>query len=172
MSDSFWKLPRDERWLGDRDDPYSIGGRDTDLSQLGHSITYRVRESYQVNEVPGHIVLALSALQATLTTAEDEVAAFIELVSADQLRLLRMRLHRAKYASLSDGQYLEMLEGEDPDDRAIREAHGIGYPGTDDDETCPQGCGYSYQEIMAGKMHGCVFGQLERLRPPPASPAP
>lgn len=31
------------------------------------------------------------------------------------------------YASLTLAQWVDMLLGEDPDDRAIREAHGFGY---------------------------------------------
>lgn len=64
----------------------------------------------------------------------------------------------ALYADLTLGEWVEMLEGEDPDDRAIREAHGFGYrvPDYDDGELCRNGCGASYGEISAGKIRECA----------------
>ena len=62
---------------------------------------------------------------------------------------------RAKYGDMNEVLYWEMLEGEDPDDRAIREAHGIGYTDPLEGTACRNGCGLSYEDISAGKIHGC-----------------
>jgi hypothetical protein len=61
------------------------------------------------------------------------------------------------YAHMSARDYWEMLEGEDPDDREIREAHGIGYDEryTDLGVTCRYGCGATYFDIAVGKMRKC-----------------
>lgn len=63
---------------------------------------------------------------------------------------------KSLYADLTLIEWCEMLEGEDPDDRAIREAHGIGYrePHTADVK-CRNGCGLSYVELSAGKVREC-----------------
>jgi hypothetical protein len=62
---------------------------------------------------------------------------------------------RGKYAGMPWWLYLEMLEGEDPDDRAIREAHGIGYTDRVDGILCRNGCGLSYEYISARKVYKC-----------------
>ena len=62
---------------------------------------------------------------------------------------------RAKYGDMNEVLYWEMLEGEDPDDRAIREAHGISYTDPVEGTVCRNGCGLTYQEISAGKMRSC-----------------
>lgn len=61
------------------------------------------------------------------------------------------------YAHMSARDYWEMLEGEDPDDREIREAHGIGYgEGLKDRAAmCRNGCGATYDEIAVGKRRKC-----------------
>jgi hypothetical protein len=63
-----------------------------------------------------------------------------------------------EYAHMSVRDYWEMLEGEDPDDRAIREAHGFGYNEGWRDRalTCRYGCGATYDEISSGKMRACA----------------
>ena len=66
---------------------------------------------------------------------------------------------REKYGHMPERLYWEMLEGEDPDDRAIREAHGIGYDVPySDDVVCRNGCGLTYLEISSGKVHECERG--------------
>lgn len=63
---------------------------------------------------------------------------------------------REKYGHMPERLYWEMLEGEDPDDRAIREAHGIGYEEPcSEDVKCSNGCGLSYTEISSGKIREC-----------------
>jgi hypothetical protein len=49
---------------------------------------------------------------------------------------------------------------EDPDDKAIREAHGLTAADTWEDETvyCRNGCGLSYSEIVGGKIRECRAG--------------
>lgn len=63
---------------------------------------------------------------------------------------------RAKYGHMPERLYWEMLEGEDPDDRAIREAHGIGYGELIEGTVCRNGCGQTYEDISAGKIHECA----------------
>ena len=62
---------------------------------------------------------------------------------------------RAKYGGMNEVLYWKMLEGEDPDDRAIREAHGIGYTDPLEGTVCRNGCGLSYGDISAGKIREC-----------------
>lgn len=60
------------------------------------------------------------------------------------------------YADLTLAEWCAMLEGEDPDDRAIREAHGIGYREPySADVKCRNGCGLSYAELSASKVRKC-----------------
>lgn len=51
--------------------------------------------------------------------------------------------------------YWEMVLGEDPDDRAVREAHGIEYAAPLAGTCCANGCGLSYEQISSGKMRNC-----------------
>lgn len=88
MSESlYYKIPRSERWLAG-DSPAEIGGRDTDLSQLGMSLRARIGDLYPINEVPQDIHDAADALVVQLAAAEAAMEGLIELVSADQLRRL------------------------------------------------------------------------------------
>lgn len=52
---------------------------------------------------------------------------------------------------------IDRLMGEDPDDRAIREAHGFSFGDDWQDESllCRNGCGISYPEIVGGKIREC-----------------
>jgi len=63
----------------------------------------------------------------------------------------------AMYADMTLGEWIDMLTGEDPDDRQIREAHGIGFrvpcaPGV----MCRNGCGLDYPDIASGKIRNCA----------------
>jgi hypothetical protein len=64
---------------------------------------------------------------------------------------------RPKYGHMPERLYWEMLDGEDPDDRAIREAHGFGYSDDWEDPAllCRNGCGLSYPDISSGKIRQC-----------------
>jgi hypothetical protein len=52
---------------------------------------------------------------------------------------------------------IERIAGEDPDDRAIREAHAFTYDDNWQDESllCRNGCGLSYPAISGGKIREC-----------------
>jgi len=52
---------------------------------------------------------------------------------------------------------IEQVMSEDPDDRAIREAHGFTYEDDFEDRSllCRNGCGETYYEIAVCKMHKC-----------------
>jgi hypothetical protein len=60
-------------------------------------------------------------------------------------------------------QEIERLMSEDPDDRAIREAHGFSYEDDYQDRTllCRNGCGETYFDISGGKMRECHAGKGE-----------
>jgi hypothetical protein len=69
---------------------------------------------------------------------------------------------RPKYGQMPERLYWEMLEGEDPDDRAIREAHGIGYTDPIGGTACRNGCGLAYSDISAGKIRECTAADGEQ----------
>jgi hypothetical protein len=52
---------------------------------------------------------------------------------------------------------IDRLMSEDPDDRAIREAHGFSYEDDFEDRTllCRNGCGATYFDIAVGKIREC-----------------
>lgn len=56
-----------------------------------------------------------------------------------------------------DFEEIDRLMGEDPDDRAIREAHGFTYEDDWQDESllCRNGCGLSYPDISSRKIREC-----------------
>lgn len=58
---------------------------------------------------------------------------------------------------IAEREEFELLLSEDPDDRAIREAHGFSYEdGWQDPELlCRNGCGLPYGEVVAGKVRIC-----------------
>jgi hypothetical protein len=63
----------------------------------------------------------------------------------------------AMYADMTLAEWIDMLTGEDPDDRAIREAHGIGYEEPySPDVKCVNGCGLDYPDIASGKIRHCA----------------
>lgn len=61
---------------------------------------------------------------------------------------------RRRYGHMPARLYWEMLEGEDPGDRAVREAHGISYA-SPVEGMCRNGCGLTYEEISVGKIREC-----------------
>ena len=62
----------------------------------------------------------------------------------------------AVVSGLSFGE-IDRLMGEDPDDRAIREAHGFTYEDDYRDRSllCRNGCGETYYDIAVRKMRQC-----------------
>jgi len=75
----FHALPH-PRWLTT---PYEVGGRSTDLSQLGSSLTQVLKDAYPINQVPDDLAVQAVSLYHTLFTAEREIHDFIEAVSRD-----------------------------------------------------------------------------------------
>jgi hypothetical protein len=68
---------------------------------------------------------------------------------------------------------IDRLMGEDPDDRAIREAHGFGYDDDFKDRSllCRNGCGETYYDIAVRKRRECPSAPLPAgVEPPPGSP--
>lgn len=77
----FFSLPKDDRWLPS---PYEIGGRSTDLSQLGWTLYGNIKEIYPINQVPPKILAALKEMQDALELGERQIEAVIEMVSEDR----------------------------------------------------------------------------------------
>lgn len=52
---------------------------------------------------------------------------------------------------------IDRLMGEDPDDRAIREAHGFSYDDDFEDRSllCRNGCGATYFDVSVSKIRVC-----------------
>lgn len=75
---------------------------------------------------------------------------------------------RPRYGHMPEHLYWEMLEGEDPDDRAIREAHGFGYEDDYEDRSllCRNGCGRTYFDIATGKARECAAREGEPMNEP------
>ena len=69
---------------------------------------------------------------------------------------------RGRHAAVTTMSFAEIdrLMGEDPDDRAIREAHGFTYEDDWQDRSllCRNGCGLSYPDISSGKIRRCSAG--------------
>lgn len=55
---------------------------------------------------------------------------------------------------------IDRLMGEDPDDRAIREAHGFTFEDDYRDRSllCRNGCGRTYPDVASGKIRECRGG--------------
>ena len=79
----YYGLPKEKRWLAEGDNPDSIGGRDTDVSQIGYSLEIIIKGLYPINKVPADIAFALNTLKDKLWLAENAIKMFIEMVSED-----------------------------------------------------------------------------------------
>ena len=92
MSDTYYKLPDSHRWLSEMSsNPNCIGGRATDIGQIGYSIRTAIKTIYPINEVPPSIVDQLEELMYFLSTSEAKIDSLIEQVSLDIFyRLLKM----------------------------------------------------------------------------------
>lgn len=64
-----------------------IGGRSTDLSQIGYSLQNKIREAFPINKVPEHIRLDLDKLNVVLALGETQIDSLLGLV----LMVLRER---------------------------------------------------------------------------------
>jgi hypothetical protein len=84
----YYSLPRDRHWLqfdGSEDNPYSIGGRDTDLKQIGYSLESKIKLMYPVNGVPEGVQRALNRATLDLGAAEESIAYLIRTVTEEML---------------------------------------------------------------------------------------
>jgi len=72
-------LPHAKRaWLPN---PWKIGGRPTDISEIGISLADAIRDSFPMNEVPLAIAEQHALLQVKLEEVEDRLFALINQVS-------------------------------------------------------------------------------------------
>ena len=83
MSEHYYRISTDKRWLRDGSNPQNIGGRSTDIEVIATSLYWAVRETYQINEVPASILNNLEILQAYLETGSQMIQNLIDQVSAD-----------------------------------------------------------------------------------------
>lgn len=62
---------------------------------------------------------------------------------------------------------IERIVGEDPDDRAIREAHGFTFEDDWQDKSllCRNGCGIAYPDIAGGKIRECRASSIKSASP-------
>ena len=81
MSELYYKIPKDFRWMQDGDNPYNIGGRSTDISQIAHSLITYVKNRYSINEVPESLQDEMDDLLDILCKGEIIIRDAIELIS-------------------------------------------------------------------------------------------
>lgn len=73
-----------DHWLAPGN-PSDIGGRATDIAQIGRTIESRIKERFPVNQVPVHIELMLSQLHIALCLGERMIEDLIFTVSKTRL---------------------------------------------------------------------------------------
>jgi hypothetical protein len=80
----YYTYPKDSpaRWL-DGDNPNTIGGRSTDIEQIGYSLRCRLKEAYEINAVPSELVTEANALVEILKHGDFLIQRFIKMVAAD-----------------------------------------------------------------------------------------
>lgn len=81
LENEYYSVPRVFRFF---ENPYMIGGRDTDLEQLGASILNRLREIYPINQVPNHLNIQAEELNLQLSEIERKLWSLLVNVSKDQ----------------------------------------------------------------------------------------
>ena len=67
-----------QRWMGN---VYTIGGRDTDISQIAYSMEAKLKERFGMNQVPEEIIIKHNKLLLTLQSGEQQIQDFLELVA-------------------------------------------------------------------------------------------
>lgn len=82
----FYKLPKDDRWL---DSPYQVGGHDTEITQVGYSLGFRIRELFPMNQVPPRIEAEFKAFMETLTEAEERMGRVCSLINKSQAEKIK-----------------------------------------------------------------------------------
>ena len=79
---NYYKLPEDKQWMRD-DHPGVVGGRDTDVSQIGYTLAKLIKDWYPINSVSPAIVGKLEVLVRHLKVSEQLIYELIEAVSKD-----------------------------------------------------------------------------------------
>lgn len=82
-SEEYEKLPHGARWMSP-DEPMNIGGRDTDIAQIGFSLSEIIKKKYPINGVPEDIVGEILILKTHLKIAEDQIFKIIDMVTVDK----------------------------------------------------------------------------------------
>jgi len=77
----YYTLPRDKMWLKDGDNPYQMGGRDTDVAQIAYALRDIVKERYPINGVPSGLKDNLDKLKDTCEDCEKKIEESIEIIS-------------------------------------------------------------------------------------------
>ena len=67
--------------LGDGNNPYSIGGRDTDIANMAGTFKNRAKEIFPINQVPQELVDSIQVLEELLKTSENRIEDVIELMT-------------------------------------------------------------------------------------------
>ena len=73
-------------WLldaGDSED--SIGGRDTDIAQIGYSLRHRIKEAFPINKVPETVTTPLSDIVEALEVNERMIQTLIKIVTLEMI---------------------------------------------------------------------------------------
>lgn len=83
MSELYYKLPEDKRWLGDGNTPDGIGGRATDIEVIGMSLYQAIRDAYPINKVPRELLVKAEDLQIYLERGSRLIQQLIDAVSID-----------------------------------------------------------------------------------------
>lgn len=89
MQEEYYKLPTQKRWLPDGNNPNCIGGRDTDVTQIGYRLQDIVLQKYPdacsfleaKSEVSRALAIRLDTLFNVLNEAELAIADVIYIVS-------------------------------------------------------------------------------------------
>ena len=71
---------RKAEWLsgdGTGDTLFKIGGRATDLINIATSLRSKIKEAFQINKVPTHIIHDLCCLEQHLELAEEAIEALV-----------------------------------------------------------------------------------------------
>lgn len=89
----YYSLPKEIRWLRDSDSPSLIGGRATDISQIGGSLKERLKEIFPINQCPDYLVSLIDQLIDDLERQEASIQKFIEIVSDEYIKV---NLHGTK----------------------------------------------------------------------------
>jgi len=82
-SDTYYRLYANKKWLAEGDNPEVIGGRHTEITQIGFSLELAIKNLYPMNKIPEPIASYLSQLEIDLANVEERIQKFIDMVSQD-----------------------------------------------------------------------------------------